>query len=185
MLEGGGAEEPLRDDGGPALRAIRWIIRAWAVYVGGGLLVGLVVLTTVSAVTNLLWHKPIPGDYELVKHFMAIAIFTFLPYCEMVGGNITVDVFTERAGPRARAWMALLSALFAVAFSVVLLRQTYLGYLDYRRAVEVTSILSVPLWTAFPPILVSIVLWIIAAVMSLTKAVRGTRTVTPEAGAAA
>ena len=63
------------------------------------------------------------GDYELVKHVIAIAIFMFLPYCQITGANVTVDIFTEGMSERGKAAMAAFSSLFAVAFSLLLLVQ--------------------------------------------------------------
>ena len=153
---------------------MRWIIRVWAIYVGGAILIGLVVMITASAVLNLITHRPIPGDYELTKHFMAIVIASFLPYCQLTGANITVDIFTEAASVRLKAIMALIASLLALAFSLIMLRQTWLGMFDNR--LEVTGILGVPLWTAIPPMLVSIVLWVIASVMTVVSAFRTART---------
>ena len=65
---------------------------------------------------------------------------------------------------RAKAAMAFLSSLLAVAFALLLLRQMWLGWLGYMRYPEVTPVLGLPLWTAFPPILVSLALLLAAAV---------------------
>ena len=44
---------------------------------------------------------PINGDFELVQMATAIAVFSFLPYCQARRGNIVVDTFTSWL-PRAR-----------------------------------------------------------------------------------
>jgi TRAP-type C4-dicarboxylate transport system permease small subunit len=174
MQQADGGAMPRRPSG--AWAVLHRIIRAWAIYVGGTILIGLVVMITVSAILNLITRRPIPGDYELTKHFMAVAIAAFLPYCQLSGANITVDIFTERASDRTKAVMALIAALLALAFSLIMLRQTWLGLLDYRRLVEVTGILGIPLWTAFPPMLVSIALWVVASWMTVVSAFRSVRT---------
>ncbi len=162
---------PLRP---PWLRLLRTIIRYWAL-IGGFILVGLMLMTAASTFSNLLFDKPFQGDYEMMKHFVAIAIFCFLPYCQLTGANVTVDIFTERASERAKAAMLAFSSLFAIIFAVVLFKQMYLGldsYLQYR---ETTAALHIPLWTAFPPALVSLALLLIAAVLTLIEGVEGMR----------
>jgi hypothetical protein len=45
-----------------------------------------------------------------------------------------------------------------------------IGFGDYIRYPEETPTLQIPLWTAFPPILFSIVLWVIAALITVHEA---------------
>lgn len=139
-------------------RAARW----WAL--GGGILtLGLAMMTAASATSNLLTGRPFAADYELVKHVIAIAIFMFLPYCQITGSNVTVDIFTEAMSERKKNAMAAFSSLFAIAFALLLLVQMYGGLQSYLRYQEVTPVLRLPLWTAFPPILMSLFLLFLAA----------------------
>lgn len=130
------------------------------------MLVLLAGMTAVSALSNIVLGRPIPADYELTKHFVAIAIFTFLPYCQLTGSNVTVDIFTEGMSERAKAAMVAFSSLFAIAFALLLLRQMWLGFLSYLQYPEVTPVLHLPLWTAFPPILVSLALLLMASLIT-------------------
>ncbi|MCB8838991.1 TRAP transporter small permease [Aurantimonas sp. VKM B-3413] len=147
------------------------LIRWWAL-LGGFLMAGLAVMTALSAISNILFAAPFPADYELVKHIVAIAIFMFLPYCQLAGANVTVDIFTEGMSEGKKAAMALFAAIFAIAFSAVLLRQMSLGWMSYLRYPEVTPVLKLPLWTAFPPILLSLVLLLLAAVLTAIDGLR-------------
>jgi TRAP-type C4-dicarboxylate transport system permease small subunit len=159
-LEGGSAGAP-RPAAGIVLllaAAIRW----WAL-AGGLLTAALAVMTALSALSNLLFAKPFPADYELMKHFIAVVIFMFLPYCQLTGSNVTVDIFTEGMSERGKAAMAVFSSFIAAAFAIVLMRQMGLGLLSYIRYREVTPVLHLPLWTAFPPILLSLALLLAAA----------------------
>ena len=158
----------------PAARLIAAVVRLWAV--GGGLVVGaLAVMTAASAVSNLAFQAPFAADFELVKHGTAVAVFMFLPYCQLCGANVTVDIFTGRASEAAKAAMALLSALFAIAFALLLLRQMSLGLQSYLRYPEVTPVLQLPLWTAFPPILISLLLLLLAATVTAGNSIAAMR----------
>jgi TRAP-type C4-dicarboxylate transport system permease small subunit len=154
--------------------ALAALIKYWAL-VGGAIVAVLVVLTTASAISNLAAHKPIPGDYELAKHFIAIAIFTFLPYCQLIGANVTVDIFTEGMSHRAKSAMTVFSSLIAALFALLLLRQMSYGFADYLRYPETTATLHVPLWTAFPPMLFSLSLLFVAALITGVEGIRGMR----------
>jgi TRAP-type C4-dicarboxylate transport system permease small subunit len=156
---------------GPFRGAITW----WAI-AGGIIILALVLITAASAISNLLFNVPFAGEYELAKHFVGIAIFTFLPYCQLTGANVTVDIFTEGMGPRAKAVMLAVSSLLAGAFAILLLRQMSYGFVDYVRYPEETATLHLPLWTAFPPILVSLALLLVAAMITAHDAWRATDT---------
>jgi TRAP-type C4-dicarboxylate transport system permease small subunit len=149
----------------------RAVIRYWAL-LGGFVLAGLVVMTAASALSNLFFNKPFRGDYEIVKHGVAIAAFAFLPWCQITYGNVTVDIFTERMSPRVKAVLALISSIVAAAFAILLFRQMRLGVLDYIRYREVMVSLPIPLWTAFPPALVSLVLLLVAALITAGESLR-------------
>jgi TRAP-type C4-dicarboxylate transport system permease small subunit len=152
----------------------RVVIKYWAL-AGGVILLALVLMTAAGAASNLAFGRPFPFDYDLARHGVAIAAFTFLPYCQLTYGNVTVDVFTERAGDRAKAAMVVLASLMAVAFAVLMLRQMWLGMLDYIEYREVMVSLRVPLWTAFPPALVSLALMLVAALITAAEGIRGVR----------
>ncbi|MDA3888447.1 MAG: TRAP transporter small permease [Allgaiera sp.] len=152
-------------------RGAAFLIRWWAV-LGGLIVCGLAVMTAYSATMQVLFRTPFSASYELTKLFIGVAIFAFLPYCQLTGANVTVDIFTESLSARKKAWMSILSAALAIAFSGLLLRQMSFGFQDYISFPEVTPILQIPLWTAFPPILVSLALLLAASVITLTDALR-------------
>ena len=143
----------------------RLTIRYWAL-LGGFTLVALVAMTAASAVSNLILNKPFPGDFEIVKHGIAIAAFAFLPYCQLTGSNVTADIFTERMSDRAKSMMVLLAAIIAALVAVALFRQMWLGMLDYIQYGEAMVSVPIKLWTAFPPALISLALLFIAALIT-------------------
>jgi TRAP-type C4-dicarboxylate transport system permease small subunit len=167
---GGGSSEPPPPAGHTGLaRIVAGLVQAWAL-LGGVVTLGLSVMVAASAASNILTGRPFAADHELVKHFIAVAIFMFLPYCQLTGANVTVDVFTARMGARAKAAMALVSSLIAAAFAVLLLKQMSQGMMSYLQYPEVTPVLRLPLWTAFPPILASLLLLLLAALFTMKDA---------------
>src|SRR5512147_1075485 len=144
----------------------------WAL-LGGLILLAIALMTAWSATSGWLFGKPLPGDVELVEMLTAVSVFMFLPYCQATGANVTADLFTAKAGPRTVALLGLLAALVALGFTLLLLWRMYLGLLDYRQFVETTTILRIPIWYAYLPILVSLALLAAAALASLRDALRG------------
>lgn len=152
----------------------RALIRYWALF-GGAIIVVLVVMTAASALSNLAFGRPFPGDFELVKHGVAIAAFAFLPYAQLTHANVTVDIFTEGMGERAKAAMLLFASVVAAGLAVLLFRQMWLGMFDYiKYPVHMTTV-PVALWTAFPPALVSLALLFLAALLTAGEAWQGIR----------
>jgi TRAP-type C4-dicarboxylate transport system permease small subunit len=152
----------------------RRIIVGWAL-VGGAILVVLVVMTAGSAASNLFFNRPFTGDFEIVKHGVAIAAFMFLPYCQITYSNVTVDIFTERMSDRAKSAMVVLSSFVAALFSLLLLRQMWLGMWDYIRYPEYMVSVPIALWTAFPPALASLALLFVASLITLEEGMSGAR----------
>jgi TRAP-type C4-dicarboxylate transport system permease small subunit len=177
-------------DGAPATGPGRLVglfgslIEVWAL-LGGLILVGLVVMTGASALSRLALDRPFSGDYEVVRHFVAIAAFAFLPYCQLSHANVTVDIFTEGMGARAKAAMQAFSSIVAAALALLLLWRMWLGLWDYIKYPEYTQVLGIPLWTAYPPILASLVLLLVAAAMTADEGRRALRQPGPPPAAAA
>lgn len=152
--------------------AVRRVTEAWAL-AGGLLLIAVVLVNAASLAGNILFAQPIAGDFEIVEVGVAVAVFAFLPYCQVTGANVTADIFTANA---SRAWQsafAVLAALIALGFGCLLLWRMSLGLMDFREYREVTTIYQFPLWIAFVPILVSLLLLVLAALVSLGEVWRG------------
>ncbi|MDP7546551.1 MAG: TRAP transporter small permease, partial [Alphaproteobacteria bacterium] len=130
---------------------------------GGVLLAAIALMNTWSVISLALLNFPVPGDFELVEMGVAVAAFSFLPYCQLTGANVTADIFTSRASPAWAAFFSLLAALVAVFFSTLLIWRMSDGMASYIEYEEVTTILNIPRWTAFPPILISLALLVVAA----------------------
>ena len=168
MHEGGGAPQAAQGPKGLLRRATE----IWAL-LGGLLLLVIALMISYSSAAGWLFGKPLPGDVELVEMLTAISVFMMLPYCQLSGANVTADIFTARASKRTVAALELLAALVALGFSLLLFWRMYEGLLDYRKYVETTTILKIPIWVAYPWALASLALLAVAAVVSVRKAARG------------
>lgn len=156
---------------GLACRAIEWLALA-----GGIVLLGIALMTSWSAAGGWLFGKPLAGDFELTEILVAIAVFSSLPFCQLTDANVTADLFTARAGPRALAAFRLFGALLALAVALLLAWRTWAGLLDYRKYVETTAVLKIPIWWAYVPAFASLVLLVLACLLVLKdewRAMRG------------
>ena len=138
----------------------------WAI-LGGGVLLAVVAVNVVSVVSAAAFNKGLPGDFELTEVGVAIAAFSFLPYCQIAGLNVTADIFTAGA---SRFWLALFSflgALVALGFGVLLLWRMYYGMIDQRTYDSTTAILQIRLWGGCAAWLLSLALLLVASIASV------------------
>jgi TRAP-type C4-dicarboxylate transport system permease small subunit len=134
----------------PVDRIGRWLFATTKGFAlaGGLILVALTLMSLASIVGRALLSKPVPGDYELVQLGIAVAVASFLPFCQMRGGHVVVDFFTAHTRPAARATLDAIGAtLVAVAAAVFAWRLTA-GAVSLREANDQTTVLGVPTWWA-------------------------------------
>lgn len=142
------------------------VIEGWAL-LGGVVLMGIALMSTWSATSAFVLNKPLQGDFELVEMLVAVAVFMFLPYCQLTDANVTADIFTARASARTVGRLKLLSAGVAIGFGALLIWRMYAGLLDYRQYVETTTILRIPIWYAYVPVLISLALLLLACLITI------------------
>ncbi len=146
----------------------RLAIEIWAL-LGGCILLLLVLMNVESVVAAALFDAPFPGDFEMTQVGVAVAAFSFLPYCQLTGANVTADIFTSGVSRRWEAVFALVAALLALGFALLLAWRMWAGMLDQRAYGYTTTILQFPHWVAFIPILISLALLAVAALMTLSE----------------
>jgi TRAP-type C4-dicarboxylate transport system permease small subunit len=142
--------EPASARPGPFGRTLYRVSVVFAA-VGGLSLLGIIVLTVASVLGRELFDTPISGDFELVEIWCAVAVFAFLPYCQLVRGNVVVDLFTESASLHTQAALELVGNLMYTVIAAVLTWRLVLGGIDLARYHEETMVLRVPAWWGFVP----------------------------------
>ncbi len=135
----------------------------------GGHVLLAVVGVNILSVIGIPFGFSFPGDFELTEMGVAVAAFTFLPYCQIASANVTADIFTSGASPRVTALLTFAGACVAFAFSIILLWRMYLGMLDQKNYDYTTTILQIPQWLAFIPILISLALLVLSSLVSVRE----------------
>ena len=115
-------------------------------------------MTTLSVLGRTLFAKPLLGDFEITELACAMSIFMFLPLAQWHLEHTTVDIFTRQASARFK-FLCQKTALGAtLIITLLLLWRMTLGALQLRQAEEVTMILGLQRYLAFPTILLSLIL---------------------------
>lgn len=124
--------------------------------VGGAILLAMIVMVVASIVGRALFNAPVYGDFELVAMGTAASVTLFLPYCQLVRGNVIVDLLLARAPERVKLACDVLGGLLYAGIAGVLTVRSLYGGLDLYRYNETSMILSIPVWWVFPFLVLSL-----------------------------
>lgn len=128
-------------------RLVHRVAEAVAIF-GGLCLVAASVLTGIS-IAGSLTFKPLPGEIEVVEILCGLAVFAFLPYCQLKKGHVGVDLLIGAMGHKAINWTQLIGdVIITVLFALIAWRH-WIGTLDKFRNGEITPILFIPVWWGF------------------------------------
>ncbi|MGZ8255142.1 MAG: TRAP transporter small permease [Burkholderiaceae bacterium] len=116
---------------------------------GGGLLLGVALLTAVSVIGRWLASQPVTGDIELVQLATAASIALFLPYCQLHGSHLIVDFFTARSSGPVQRRLDALGSLLAGAVFFLMAWRAGVAVAEMRSAAETTMVLGIPLWMPY------------------------------------
>lgn len=125
---------------------------------GAAVLVAIAVLTVASIVGRWLVDQPIAGDVELVQLGTAAAIALFLPYCQLHGSHLVVDLFTARAGAHVNRRLDRMAHVAAAIVLALLAARAAAGVADLLRARETSMVLGIPLWLPYAAMVPSLAL---------------------------
>jgi TRAP-type C4-dicarboxylate transport system permease small subunit len=140
---------------------------------GGALQLGVAVLVVASVLGRWLYGAPINGDFELVQMATAIAIFSFLPYCQVRRGNIVVDTFTSRLSPRVNASIDAFWDIVYAGMAGLLTATLATGALEHYRTGQTTMLLQIIIWPAIALCAALALLLTVVALFSAVARIRG------------
>ena len=136
----------------------------------GVLLTVVTLMTCVSLLGRNLIGASIVGDFELSGAAAGAAIALFMPWCQLQRGNIIVDFFTAKAGPRTIAGLDRFGALLLGLTMALLAWRTTLGGLNAWKSGSGTMLIGFPEWIVYAGMVPPLVL---TAVIGLAQALRG------------
>jgi TRAP-type C4-dicarboxylate transport system permease small subunit len=93
---------------------------------GGLLIVAAALLVCTSVGLRWATNDSVPGDFEFVQIAIALAAFSFLPFCQARHGNIFVETFTTRL---PIAWRNAIDAFWDMVYAA------FAGLIAWRLAV--------------------------------------------------
>jgi TRAP-type C4-dicarboxylate transport system permease small subunit len=159
----------------PVGRVLFRLTRALAAF--GGVLCSLMaVMVTVSVAGRYLFSAPVPGDYDLVGIIAGCAVFAFLPYCQLVRGNVVVDFFTTNLSARSKAILDAVGSSFYLLIAAIFTWRMYFGMLELRANNEQIAAFGFYRWSTMPLNLACMVVLIVVIVYTLARDIDDART---------
>lgn len=139
-------------------------------FCGGAILLLLVFVNVISIISRIIFGESLVGDFELIEIACAVAIFMFLPLCQLKNGNIVVEAFTLRLSNSKKIILDLIGDLiFAIVALFFSIRMVF-GLQDMVKYREETMLLEIPVWIPFVPAVFSFLfLSFICLYMALAK----------------
>lgn len=141
-------------------------IAAACAFIGGAILTLIAAMSVCSIVLRSLGFQPIQGDFELVQVFLAGCIALMLPWCQLRGGNLTVDFFTVRMRKKKQRRLDAIGALLFALVMLLVCWRTGAGAVAAKASGETTMILGFPLWIAYATMIPGLLLTGLAAVQT-------------------
>src|SRR4030042_244138 len=98
---------------------VRWICNVM-IAISAVALGIMLFLSVADVVGRSFFLHPIEGTSELVGMLLVITASLGLGYCQLLKGNISIDIFTNRFSQRGRGILNILSYLMSVIVSVII-----------------------------------------------------------------
>ena len=101
------------------IRTVIFLSRVAGVF--AAILIGLAVFVICDMViVRYFFNVPTIWQIDVVTYAIVGATFIGSPYVLMTRGHVNVEILPLHIGPRARYWLALITAMFALFFCLVL-----------------------------------------------------------------
>lgn len=141
----------------------------------GGLCLVVACGLTVASILGGLTLRPLPGEIELVEALCGLAVFAFLPYCQLKRGHVGVDILISAFGQKAMNWTQLIGDIvIAVLIGLVTWRHA-VGTMDKIGNGETTPLLLMPVWWGFAVALALLVVNVIVCLFVIAADIRDMR----------
>lgn len=111
---------------------------------GGLFMLAAATMVTISVLLRWLLKSGIRGDFEMVQIATAVAVFAFLPLCQIRRGNVFVDTFTLSTPTWLNRGLDRLWDVVYAGFAFLIGWRLILGGLDAIASRTSSMVLAIP-----------------------------------------
>jgi len=118
----------------------------WLAIAGIGTLCAVALMLTFSIVLRKLFATQVPGDHEVVRMASALSVSMMLPWCQITGANIMVDLLTSKMSERVNRRLDQIGCLLLGLMTLLLAWRTGLLAMESHRSGSFSPMLAWPIW---------------------------------------
>lgn len=130
---------------------------------------------TVASIVGGLTIRPLPGEIELVEALCGLAVFAFLPFCQLKRGHVGVDILISAFGPKAMNWTQLIGDVVITLLIGLVTWRHAVGTMDKIGNGETTPLLLMPVWWGFAIALAILIANVIVCLFVIAVDIRDIR----------
>jgi TRAP-type C4-dicarboxylate transport system permease small subunit len=135
---------------------------------GGAALLGALAILVIT-VAGGAFGRPLLGDSELVELLCGMAVFAFLPYCQLRGSNVIVDFFTQPLPKRAQHFLDFVMSVAFTAVAALLAWRLAAGGLTAWERGRRSMFLQLPDWWGYAIGVPAMLLWVVVCAWSARR----------------
>lgn len=151
------------------------LVRGAALWGGGAMLLGLMGLTVVDVTLRYLFNAPLYGARDAGKLMLLVMVALSVGYSARTGGQVVIEFFSRRMGPRLAACSEAGARIAVVAMLAVLSRQLWLSGQSAARFGEASLALGIPFGPFYTLLALGMLLYAAVVVVELVLIARGRR----------
>ena len=131
-------------------------------------LFAMAVLVTTNVISRYIGRALIPDDILIVQELMVFVILLPIGAVTALRQHISVDLFTEKAGPRAQRLLAILGHVAGVGFAAFLIAAGWNGLAQAWQTQDYYSgVFDIPMWIGHAAFLFGIALFMARLVLMI------------------
>ena len=153
--------------------AVDRIVTAVALYGGGAMLLGLMGLTVVDVALRYFFNAPLFGARDAGKLMLLVMVALSVAYSARTGGQVVVEFFSRRMGPRLAAWTEGGARIAVTAMLAVLCRELWRSGRSASLFGETSMALGIPFGPFYKLLAAGMLLYAAVLIAELFLIARG------------
>ena len=109
----------------PWVAGLDHLVKGFALWVGGGMLIGIMLLTVIDVALRYGFNAPIYGARDVTKLMLLVMVALSIAYSARTGGQVAIELFSEWMGPRLSFWRELLIRSLTLGMLLLLTWRLY------------------------------------------------------------
>jgi len=125
--------------------------RSIAVLNGTGIaiLVSMMFLITADVLMRGIFHKPIPGSFELIEYMMVFSVFFAIAYTNIEKDHVAIDVLVSHFSIRVQVVIECIISLIGFGVLLIIAWQNVIRGIQLLQNNQVSLVLHIPAYLFF------------------------------------